>query len=165
MARKEGDMNLDNAWEMPSERLATRFAQVCARDGFPTGSFEVERDVGRHNEAHYLRGVIVARMEGKGGNLPFHKGDKVVLRNRVSTSIWISSSWFRIQYEPEVHRNASDPIACVIPREALTVLRVHYRKGEFFLEFHLPKVHSSASVLFPASDFVGAVAADTPVVA
>lgn len=74
------------AYEMSNRELVNDFANACARAGISGSGLVIDCAAGYNfSEMHYLRGVMLARLEGK--TPPFKRDDVVEVNKDFASSI------------------------------------------------------------------------------
>jgi len=103
---------MENPYAWNTEKLLSEFMNACARTGISNSglviSFSAETD---HSRAHYLRGVVLSRIEGV--RPPVQPGDQVQPKSEAITPSQ-SNGWKR-----SIHHKRALP-------DVLTVKTVHY---------------------------------------
>lgn len=109
-------MTVKPAYEYTNAELLQRLMDASGRAGISHHPRSADHLLGSHwNEAQYLGGVVLSRMDGK--TPPFKRGDLVKFKPD-SKSLRVLAYWF-----PK-----SDP------KGTYTVARVHYKNSNWLLE-------------------------------
>ena len=75
-------MAQESAYNLDNEGLLKIFMNACARAGVSRSGLVIDPPAGYElAEAHYLKGVVLARMEGK--RPPFKAGDEIISESGV----------------------------------------------------------------------------------
>ena len=107
----------ETAYDWPNEKLINGYAETCMRAGVSNSGLVIDFMAGsNHEEARYLRGVILSRLDGK--TQSFKRNDVVVIKADIRT---VSSKQY---WGPTLGHNNN-----------FTIRRVHYDNGKWFLEF------------------------------
>jgi hypothetical protein len=110
-------MAQETAHDWPNEKLVQYFMDACGRASISNSGFVIDFMAGSNfEEAHYIKGVILSRLDGK--KQPFKRDDVVVIK----ANIRIVGSKYR---GPDLGHDKN-----------FTVWRVHYDNGKWFLEFN-----------------------------
>ncbi len=117
-----------SAYDLENEELLRMFMNACARAGVSGSGLVIDPSAGYElAEAHYLKGVVLARMEGK--RPPFKAGDEI-----------ISESGVRETYST----------LAIPPKQKLGVRRIYYMGGDdWSVEFPEYSGHP-----YPADKFI-----------
>src|SRR3569832_2801825 len=90
------------AYEMSDQELLDEFMNACARAGTSNSGLVIDFSAGSDRaEAHYLRGVVLSRIDGE--KPPFARGDKVILNQPPAQSVNKVNYSPRFLKEGEVH--------------------------------------------------------------
>ena len=107
----------ETAYDWPNEKLVEYFMDACARAGISNSGLVIDFMAGSNfDEAHYIKGIILSRLDGKTPS--FKRNDVVVIKANIRT---ISAKQSR---GPDIGHNKN-----------FTIWRVHYDNGRWFLEF------------------------------
>ena len=105
------------AYDFTNDTLVELFMDACGEAGASNSGSVIDFRAGAHLEdAHYLKGVVLSRLDGK--KPPFERDDVVVIKPEIQT-VRPERYW-----EPEIGHNRN-----------FTVWRVHYYNEKWFLEF------------------------------
>ena len=107
----------ETAYDWPNEKLINAYAEACMRAGVSNSGLVIDFMSGtNHEEARYLRGVILSRLDGK--TQSFRRDDVVVIKTDIRT---VSAKQY---WGLALGHNKN-----------FTIWRIHYDNGRWFLEF------------------------------
>ena len=127
-------MEEKSAYTMPNAELVEKFMNACARAGSSNSGLAIDVMAGTYlEEAHYHKGAVLARLDGK--QPPFVRGMKVRVNEGTA---------FPRKYGPP-HLEQD---------KVQTVDRVWYDHNKWYLTFReLARSYSESSAQYKAGDF------------